>query len=46
VGDLLGIVGALAVLVIPLLLAWLLVGRGGTARARRNEKAEREKIPS
>jgi hypothetical protein len=43
--DLLGILGALAVLVIPLLLAWLLLGRGGVAQPRRKEKVDHEKMP-
>ena len=43
--DLLGILGALVVLVIPLLLAWRLLGRGERTLLRRRTGAAREKMP-
>lgn len=43
--DLFGILISLAVLVIPLLIAWLLLGRGDPVRRRQKADAEREKMP-
>ena len=43
--DLLWILLALAVLVIPLLIAWFLLGRGVSARRRHETPAAREKMP-
>jgi len=43
--DLLGVVGALAVLVLPLLLAWRLLVRHERGRHRHDEVAKREKMP-
>ncbi|HEY6512398.1 MAG TPA: hypothetical protein VI032_10490 [Burkholderiaceae bacterium] len=42
--DVLGVLGALSVLVIPLLLAWLLLRRGDRPRPRRKVDADREKM--
>jgi hypothetical protein len=44
--DWLGILGALAVFVLPLVLAWWLLGRrDGPRRPRENEPATHEKMP-
>jgi hypothetical protein len=43
--NLLEILGALVVVVIPLLLAWLLLGRGDRARPPRRSDTDREKMP-
>ena len=44
-GDLLGILIALAVPVIPLLIAWFLLGCGDPARRRHETLSAREKMP-
>jgi hypothetical protein len=43
--DLLGTVSALAVLVLPLLLAWWLLRRPERGRRRHDARADREKMP-